>query len=361
MIFAIRCADQLAGRSFADQEPSLRDHKTPEKPAGWFDQLAMPPCKILGLPTCLPTMHGSPVLIPKVLLLLWQTNLNFPTDGGRIDFLEMFAGEAEATKYWSDKGYRCCKVDLGYGEAMDFEKSGCFLMCLHTVLSEVADAFNLMAPVCVLIILVILAQNGIFGLEQPLQSLAPRHKRLEWLMNRVAFVYVVYFHMMHFGKCCPKPSQMLSNLRTISMLNMGPLTRDQRDSVERVETCRKYRDRDGYLRYQGTRALKSTQSYTRAFGKRLLEAYEAGRSQPRMDLRTRPKLDLRKSDRELFEDLPMGDIWFESQCHLAFEYLFTSKSLRIPQTWESTMTTFRAELLAEVKRIEANPESQLCI
>eukprot|EP00435_Cladocopium_sp_Y103_P027890 s546_g6.t3 len=281
---------------------------------------------------------------------------------------------------------------------MDFEKSGCFLMCLHTVLSEVADAFNLMAPVCgswsavsrgstyrsytnpmghqayqavsfgnrmmsrcVLIILVILAQNGIFGLEQPLQSLAPRHKRLEWLMNRVAFVYVVYFHMMHFGKCCPKPSQMLSNLRTISMLNMGPLTRDQRDSVERVETCRKYRDRDGYLRYQGTRALKSTQSYTRAFGKRLLEAYEAGRSQPRMDLRTRPKLDLRKSDRELFEDLPMGDIWFESQCHLAFEYLFTSKSLRIPQTWESTMTTFRAELLAEVKRIEANPESQLCI
>ena len=75
-------------------------------------------------------------------------------------------------------------------------------------------------------------------------------------------------------------------------------------------------------------AQTAPRSYTRAFGKRLLEAYEAGRSEPRLDLRTRPKLDLRKSDRELFEDLPMGDIWFESRCHHAVEYLFTSKSLR---------------------------------
>lgn len=274
-------------------------------------------------------------------------------------------------------------------------------------------------------------------------------------------VYVVYFHMMHFGKCCPKPSLMLSNLRTISMLKMGPLTRDQKDSIERVETCRslaphdictqlqlyvvvyiydlylqgtcafrqttvihacmwqvtskdppvigifpprtmnctlppcevntetetaisgtkglvhlkvhslglktpartsgastaqysfsschtqvsqdgsaqKERERERetarvhthtltYIRIPLNLALAAPRSYTRAFGKRLLEAYEAGRSEPRMDLRTRPKLDLRKSDRELFEDLPMGDIWFESQCHLAVEHLFTSKSLR---------------------------------
>lgn len=39
-------------------------------------------------------------------------------------------------------------------------------------------------------------------------------------------------------------------------------------------------------------------------------------------------MDLTKSDRELFEDLPLGDIWIESQCHVVIDYLLTSKHLR---------------------------------
>ena len=38
-----------------------------------------------------------------------------------------------------------------------------------------------------LLILVILARNLVFYLEQPAQSLLPRHKRVEWLMNRVSY------------------------------------------------------------------------------------------------------------------------------------------------------------------------------
>lgn len=39
-----------------------------------------------------------------------------------------------------------------------------------------------------MLILCILARNAIFALEKPLQSLLPRHKRMEWLMNRVCYV-----------------------------------------------------------------------------------------------------------------------------------------------------------------------------
>lgn len=51
-------------------------------------------------------------------------------------------------------------------------------------------------------------------------------------------VYIVNFYMMHFGKFCPKPSLALSNMRSISMLNMGVLTKQLREQYDRVETCR---------------------------------------------------------------------------------------------------------------------------
>ena len=71
-------------------------------------------------------------------------------------------------------------------------------------------------------------------------------------------------------------------------------------------------------------------SYTREFGKRLWEIYQVhrGSGAPRLDLRTRPKVNVRKSDRELFTDLALGDIWVESECHKIFEYLWASKRLR---------------------------------
>lgn len=80
--------------------------------------------------------------------------------------------------------------------------------------------------------------------------------------------------------------------------------------------------------YLGACAYHRPRSYTRAFGKRLFEAYQAGRLESRCDLRTRPKLSAGKSDRELFNELPLGDVWIESECHLAFEYLWSSKHLR---------------------------------
>lgn len=97
--------------------------------------------------------HLSSKAVSQVLLLQWQANLGF-SEHGNIDFVELFSGEAQVTKYWwpssitefttgllsiwislnicilyprSEQGYRSCKVDISYSEAMDFEKSGCFL------------------------------------------------------------------------------------------------------------------------------------------------------------------------------------------------------------------------------------------
>ena len=83
---------------------------------------------------------------------------------------------------------------------------------------------------------------------------------MEWLLNRVVFVsglletalaalaragrrkqttaqvHIVYFWMMHYNKKSPKRSMMLSNMSSISMLDLGVLTKKQRDIPDRLET-----------------------------------------------------------------------------------------------------------------------------
>lgn len=44
--------------------------------------------------------------------------------------------------------------------------------------------------------------------------------------------------MMHYDKSSPKPSLMLSNMKAVEMLNLGTLTKAQRDAADRVETTR---------------------------------------------------------------------------------------------------------------------------
>lgn len=101
-----------------------------------------------------------------------------------------------------------------------------------------------------------LARNLIFVLEQPSQSLLYRHKRMEWLLNRVSYVaclnntvkllasllpaqvYEVHFWQMHYGKDCPKRTMLLSNLRSAGLLDLGTLTQDQKALKHTLETTR---------------------------------------------------------------------------------------------------------------------------
>lgn len=44
-------------------------------------------------------LSGLEIRFAQVLLLLWQQNLSF-SEEGRIDFFELFSGDAQATQYW---------------------------------------------------------------------------------------------------------------------------------------------------------------------------------------------------------------------------------------------------------------------
>ena len=46
----------------------------------------------------------------------------------------------------------------------------------------------------------------------------------------------------------------------------------------------------------------------------------------RADVRTRRAVDLGKSDKEIFDSLPTGDLWLDARVHETFLYLYGSKN-----------------------------------
>ena len=61
-------------------------------------------------------------------------------------------------------------------------------------------------------------------------------------------------------------------------------------------------------------------------------------------MRHRLKIDPTKTDRELFESLPLGDVWIDGKMHLVWKYMYTSKHVSIPASWENAMKIFDDEL-----------------
>lgn len=55
------------------------------------------------------------------------------------------------------------------------------------------------------------------------------------------------------------------------------------------------------------------------------------RCQPR--LRQKKTVDTSKSDRELFEELPLDDVWEDAKLADVYFYLRASKKTQIPNTW----------------------------
>ena len=73
-------------------------------------------------------------------------------------------------------------------------------------------------------------------------------------------------------------------------------------------------------------------AYTAIFGENLLKAYEQWRDLPsdaRGDLRGRRDVDFSLTDKEIFENLPMGDLWLDSRIHEVFLYLFSCKHVEL--------------------------------
>lgn len=55
-----------------------------------------------------------------------------------------------------------------------------------------------------------------------------------------------------------------------------------------------------------------------------------------------------KTDRELFDDLKVDDIWPEAELVQVWCYLYKNDRLAIPPSWEDTLATFNQQLLDTV-------------
>ncbi|CAK9105176.1 Uncharacterized protein SCF082_LOCUS49028 [Durusdinium trenchii] len=120
----------------------------------------------------------------------------------------------------------------------------------------VANA-NCMVSRMVLCIMLILSRSSYFLVEQPAQSLLYMHKRWQYLVNRVAWVFQVFFWMQLHGAKSPKRSMFMGNLRTMGMLDKG-----------------KYVDKTGQQRFTGRAAeLKASQAYPRGLGACIRDLY----------------------------------------------------------------------------------------
>ena len=169
---------------------------------------------------------------------------------------------------------------------------------------------SIIIPRLALTILLVLSRNMVYVIEQPRDSLLIRHRRMDWLANKVtrvtwpnallfsnvfgidttflAQVYQCIFWMMLHGSGSPKPTVCYSNMSLIQKLYRGALRKGERERRTIIQTTRnlddvlrpngfilhaayqlltpcdldwgKYVDSKGKKRFVGTPALRTTQN-----------------------------------------------------------------------------------------------------
>ena len=67
---------------------------------------------------------------------------------------------------------------------------------------------------------------------------------------------------------------------------------------------------------------------------------------PSGDLRNKRNVDPALTDREIFDSLKIGDVWWDAGLPDLYWYLRKLPSLKIPSSWESTIEAFETELLS---------------
>ena len=120
-------------------------------------------------------------------------------------------------------------------------------------------------PRLTLAILVTLSRNMVWTLEQPRDSLLIRHRRMDWICNKVSLVagwglhycikslaettiwgscppvtkvYQWRFWMMLHWSGSAKPTVCYSNMREIEALDLGPLRKEDREQNTTLRTTR---------------------------------------------------------------------------------------------------------------------------
>ena len=79
---------------------------------------------------------------------------------------------------------------------------------------------------------------------------------------------------------------------------------------------------------------------------------------PEPHLRQKKKeVNLNLSDKEIFQSMPLGDVWEDANLIEVYRYLRTFKKHVVPQSWESVFEEFDAEL-NRLYPIQSAPEPQ---
>lgn len=63
-------------------------------------------------------------------------------------------------------------------------------------------------------------------------------------------------------------------------------------------------------------------------------------------MRHRGEVDTSLTDKELFEQVPLGDPWIDGCLYEVWNYLYQNRHLAIPASWVQTMRDFDQELTA---------------
>ena len=87
------------------------------------------------------------------------------------------------------------------------------------------------------------------------------------------------------------------------------------------------------------------------FCKKLYRAFfETEMVHQRRPLRHKNCVDLSKSDREIFSDMGLGDVWADANLANVYFYARQNKWLVIPDSWVATIEEFDKELDARAPR-----------
>ena len=60
-------------------------------------------------------------------------------------------------------------------------------------------------------------------------------------------------------------------------------------------------------------------------------------------MRQKASIDLKKTDRELFDSMPSGDCWVDARLPEVFLYLLQSHRLTVPDSWQQSMLKMKRE------------------
>lgn len=81
------------------------------------------------------------------------------------------------------------------------------------------------------------------------------------------------------------------------------------------------------------------------------------RWRPEPRLRQKKEVNLNLSDKEIFQSMPLGDVWQDANLIEVYRYLRKFKKNVVPQSWESVFDDLNAEL-EKLYPIQSAPEAQ---